>query len=72
MNIPLPPQNFLKPTHKSTPEKRAGSRDSLLHRSKRQNTEGVSQNESRYPLSIVCGWMKHILAIKAYISLPSN
>jgi hypothetical protein len=36
---------------------------------KRQNTEGVSQNESRYPLCYICRLMKHILAIKGYISL---
>ena len=49
----------------------------LLHQKKRRNTpeginEGVSQNESRYPLCRICRLMKHILAIKAYISLATK
>ena len=33
----------------------------MLHRKTRRNTEGVSQNESRYPLCHVRRLMKHIL-----------
>ena len=81
-------QFFLKTTHKSTPENgmaRAAVSDcvclfcGLMTTKNNQislrstwNTEGISQNESRYPLCHVRCLMKHILAIKAYISLADQ